>query len=252
LVALSALLLATSAGERAGAASQAPADLYWLGPYFAGLELTGTDRSFTYGECELPEGEGGCYWPVEIENSTTCESNPIRFFSGIPQEVFLLRGEGLAVYDGALTVDVFTGLQTARVHLGEFEVVGAALRELHTQSQSAPQPLAAPVFPMPVLRELKRVTAVEDRYGGIRAIAEATDLWPDEVRLRLRIAKLLGPDALAGVPAPTMSIATVKRLGELAFGVQTHNLAHTAERHGMSVASLRKKIRRVRGLAGGC
>jgi hypothetical protein len=49
-----------------------------------------------------------------------------------------------------------------------------------------------------------------------------------------------------------MSIATVERLRQLAYGVQTHNLAHTAERHKMSVAALRKKIRRVRGLAGGC
>jgi hypothetical protein len=49
-----------------------------------------------------------------------------------------------------------------------------------------------------------------------------------------------------------MSIATVERLRQLAYGVQTHSLAHTAERHGMSVAALRKKIRRVRWLAGGC
>ena len=88
---------------------------------------------------------------------------------------------------------------------------------------------------MPVLRELKRVTVAEKRFDGVAAIAKATEL---------------GPDALTGVP--TMSIATVERLRQLAYGAQTHSLAHTAERHGMSVAALPRKIRRVRGLAGHC
>jgi hypothetical protein len=122
-------------------------------------------QSFTYGDCEPAEGEGGCRLPI--------------------------RGGGLGVAYAPGATDVGTGRQTVSV----------------------------------------RASVAEERFDGVATIAKATELPPDEVRLRLRIAELMGPDALAGVPAPTISIATVERWRQLAFGVQTHNLAHTAERH---------------------
>jgi hypothetical protein len=252
LVALCALVLAAPAGGQESR-KLSESEMYWLGPYFAGLRLTDTRyQTFAYGECEFPEGEGGCTPPVQVENATSCTRNPIAA-GGVERTAFLVRGGGLAVADGLEgTVDVGTGRQTVSVSVSEPEVLGAVLRELRRRSEASPEPFAPPVYPLPVLRELKRVTVAEERFEGVAAIARATELPPDEVRLRLRIAELLGPDALTGVPAPTMSIATVERLRELAFGVQTHNLAHTAERHKMSVATLRKKIRRVRGLAGDC
>jgi hypothetical protein len=137
------------------------------------------------------------------------------------------------------------------VFTNEYPLVGAALREVRLPSQPAPQPLAPPVYPLPVLRELVRVTAVENKYGSVRAIAKATKLTPDEVRLRRRIAELLGPEALAGVPPPTMSIETVERLRQLSFKVQEEP-ARTARELGISVAKLKQKVRRVRGLAGFC
>jgi hypothetical protein len=251
-VALCALLLvAPAGGQESGRLSKS--ELYWLGPYFAGLRLTDTwYQSFVYGECEFPEGEGGCTPPVQVQNATTCASNPIR--SNGLGEVFLVRGGGLAVGDEIEpgVVDVGTGRQTVSVHVAEPEVLGAALREVRRRSEAGPAPFTPPVYPLPVLRELKRVTVAEERFDGVAAIAKATELLPNDVKMRLRIAELLPPDTLAGVPAPTMSIATVERFRQLASGVQAHNLAHTAERHGMSVATLRKKIRRVRGLAGDC
>lgn len=251
LVALCALVLAAPAGgQESGRLDES--ETYWLGPYFAGLRLTETRyQTFTYGECEFPEGEGGCQSPVRVGNATSCTRNPIGS-EGSVREVFLVRGGGLAAAYGSGAIDVGTGRQTVSVRASEPEVLGAALREVRRRSEAGPEPLAPPVYPLPVLRELKRVTVAENRLDGIAAIAEATGLQPDEVRMRLRIAELLGPDVLAGVPAPTISIATVERWRQLAYGVQTHNLAHTAERHKMSVASLRKKIRQVRGLAGGC
>jgi hypothetical protein len=251
LVALGALVLAAPAGGReSGRLSES--EMYWLGPYFAGLRLTETTyQSFVYGECEFPEGEGGCSPPVQVQNATSCTRNPIGA-NGLVREVSLVRGGGLAVAYAPGAVDVGTGRQTVSVRTTEPEVLGAALREVRRRSEAGPAPFTPPVYPLPVLRELKRVTVAEERFDEVAAIAKATELQPDEVRMRLRIAELLGPDALTGVPAPTMSVATVERLRQLAFGVQTHNLAHTAERHRMSVASLRKKIRRVRGLAGGC
>ena len=250
LVALCALVLAAPAGgQESGRLSES--ELYWLGPYFAGLRLTETRyQSFAYGECEFPEGEGGCLPPVQVQNATSCTRNPIGVDS-LAREVFLVRGGGLAVAYAPGAVDVGTGRQTVSVR-AEPEVLGAALREVRRRSEAGPEPFTPPVYPLPVLRELKRVTVAEERFDRVAAIANATELRPDEVRMRLRIAELLGPDALTGVPAPTMSIATVERLRQLAYGVQTHSLAHTAERHGMSVAALRKKIRRVRGLAGDC
>jgi hypothetical protein len=253
LVALCALALAAPAGgQESGGGRLSKSEMYWLGPYFAGLRVTGTSyQSFTYGECEPPEGEGGCQLPVRVGNATSCTRNPIGS-NGLVRDVFLVRGGGLGVAYAPGAVDVGTGRQTMSVRASEPEVLGAALREVRRQSEAGPEPLAPPVYPLPVLRELKRVTVAAERLDGVAAIAKATELPEGEVELRLRIAELLGPDALADVPAPTISIDTVERWRQLAFGVQTHNLAHTAERHKMSVASLRKKIRQVRGLAGGC
>jgi hypothetical protein len=255
LVALGALVLAASIGGRAGAASPGSEELWWLGPYFAGMRVTGApaepwDRTFFYGECELPEGEGGCSPPAQVQTDTSCDRNPIGL-DRLPYEVYLLRGGGLAAAYDPTAVDIGTGRQTVTVYTNEFALMGVALREVRLPSQPIPGPLTPPVYPMPVLRELKRVTAVEDRYDSIRQIAEATELAPGEVRLRLRIAELLGPEALAGVPAPTMSIATVERLRQLSFKAQYDPL-RTARELGISVASLKKKVRRVRGLAGDC
>jgi len=250
LTALCTLVLAAPAsGQESGRLSKS--EMYWLGPYFAGLRLTDTRyQMFAYGECDFPEGEGGCSLPIRVQNATSCTRNPIAVDS-LARKMFLVRG-GLAVEYAPGAVDVSSGRQTVSVRATEPEVLGAALRELRRRSEASAEPFAPPVFPVPVLRELKRVTVAEKRFDGVTAIAKATKLRPDVVRMRLRIAELLGADALAGVPVPTISVATVERWRELAFGVQTHNLAHTAERHKMSVASLRKKIRQVRGLGAEC
>ncbi|HEX5713399.1 MAG TPA: hypothetical protein VFX85_08815 [Solirubrobacterales bacterium] len=255
LTALCALALAAPAGGQ-GADKLSDSQLYWLGPYFGGLELTdAVYQTFAYGECEFPEGEGGCTLPVQVENATTCSQNPIAEGAGPEHEVFLVRGGGLAVAygeEGGGEVDLGTGRQTLSLRAHEPEVLGAMLREAHRRSETGPQPLVPPVYPLPVLRELVRVTAAEKRFDGVAAVAKATGLSPGDVEMRSRIAELLGPKVLAGVPAPTMTVATVEHLRQLAWGVQTHDLAHTAERHKMSIATLRKKIARVRGLAGDC
>jgi hypothetical protein len=252
LVALCALLLATSMGGQVGAASNGPGEPWWLGPYFAGMRVTDTlegpdDSVVIYGECELPEGEGGCSPPAQVHTSTSCARNPIAL-DVLPSRVYLLRGGGLAADYGSM-VDVGSDRQTVTL-FGDYELFGAALERVRPRSQPAPQPLAPPVYPLPVLRELVRVTAVEDRYDSARALAEAVKLTPDEVRLRLRIAELLGPEALAGVRPPTMSIKTVERLRQLGFLVDEEPV-RTARELGTSVASLKKKLRRIRGLAPG-
>jgi hypothetical protein len=248
LAAVWAILLATCAGGPAGAAEEAAPEQYWLGPYFAGLRLThigespgldpgATDKEFSYGDCELPEGEGGCSLPVDIQNGSSCARNPMAI-DRLPQRVFALRGGGLAVQYESTAVDVGVGGRTVTVY-AEYELMGAALRELRPVDQSEPQALAPPTYPLPVLRELKR------------AITKPSELPPEEVKVRLQIAELLGPDALADVPPPTMSVATVERLRQVAFRAQ-FNPARYAREHGISKAAVERKLRRVRGLTGAC
>ena len=251
LAALGAMLFAMSASGQSADQKRASADPYWLGLFFAGLpvseELEVPVPEFTYGEC-VPEGEGGCPWPARVETSTTCALNPIAHETYFAP-VSLLRGGGLRTEDG--WVYVGSGYRTFTVDTREPELMSAALREVRRRSQAAPEPLPPPVYPVPVLRELKRVTAAAKRLRGVKAIAEATELDPEQVRYRLRVAELLGPETLAGVQVPTMSTARVKRLIELA-GNSRGRPTRTAEKNGMSVAELRKLVSRVRGLTGFC
>jgi hypothetical protein len=252
LVALCASLVpVTAAGGDIG--GPVPNDRYWLGTHYAGLELNGPvepgDRAYSYGDCELPEGEGGCSVPVQIQNWTSCSRNPIGL-DVLPIKVFLVRGGGLAAAYEPTAVDIGTGTETVSVFSNEVEMVPAVLRDIHTRSQVGPEPLAPPVYPLPVLRELKRVTALAGRLG-VKGIVRETGLHPQEVKLRLRVARLLGPDALAGVKPPTMSIETVERLRQLSFKA-SFDFARTARRNGLTKAQLRKKVNLVRGLGGGC
>lgn len=253
LVGLCAVLLGASVAEAVGAVAD-PTDLYWLGPYFGGMRTTATPEetrfaTYSYGDCELPEGEGGCSVPAQIQNWSACTRNPLRI-DVIPSKVVPVRGGGIAAFYESSAVDVGTGDRTVTVFAYP-ELIGAALREMHLRSQPGPEPLAPPEYPMPVLRELKRVTAPANRGIGVDAIARRAGISSDEVRLRLRIAELLGSEALADVPPPTMSTATVEWLSKLAHRT-IYKPVLTARRQGISVAALKRKISRVRGLAGAC
>jgi hypothetical protein len=253
-VGLCACLLGAAAAVPASASVSNPTDLYWLGPYFAGMEVTGTPDGtrypgYAYGDCELPEGEGGCSVPAQIQNWSACARNPLRI-DIVPYQVFPLRGGGIvSVYESS-RAEVATGDRNVVV-FAEPELIGASLLGIHLQSQPGPETLAPPEYPMPVLRELKRVTVPAERGLGVATIARKTEVSEDEVRLRLRIAELLGPEALAHVPMPTLSTAEVEWLGKLAHRA-IYKPALTARRQGISVAELKRRIARVRGLAGLC
>jgi hypothetical protein len=248
---LVALLAGTAFGSRTADERQAAKDPYWLGPYFAGMRLDPGHGTAFYGDCELPEGEGGCSLPAQVQTSTSCARNPIAI-DRLPEKVWLLRGGGLAVQYEPTGVDVGTGNRTVTVYTNELQLMSAALREVRRRSQSSPQTLPPPVYPKVVLGELKRVTAAAARLHGVKAVAKATGLAPAEVKVRLQIAELLGPDALAGVPVPTMSTATVERFRQLSFLAHEDGLAKTAKKNGLTVAELKADVRRVRGLVGYC
>jgi hypothetical protein len=186
-----------------------------------------------------------------VQTSTSCARNPIAI-DRLPERVWLLRGGGLAVAYEPTGVDVGTGNRTVTIYTNELQLMSAALREVRRRSQSSPRTLPPPVYPKVVLGELKRVTAAAARLHGVKAVAKATELTPAEVRVRLQIAELLGPQALAGVPVPTMSTATVERLRQLAFAAHELGWVETAEKNGLTVAKLKAEVRRVRGLVGYC
>lgn len=248
---LGAMLFIASASGQSADEKRASVDPYWLGPFFAGLQVSEEREvpvpEFAYGEC-IPEGESACPWPARVETSTTCALNPIAHEASFAP-VSLLRGGGLMTEDGRAYVG--TGDRTFTIETGKPELRSAALREVRRRSQPAPEPLPPPVYPITVLRELKRVTAAAKRLLGVKAIARETELSPEQVRYRLRVAELLGPEALAGVPVPTMSTARVKRLVQLAILVRLYP-TRTAEKNEMTVAELRQLVSRVRGLTGFC
>lgn len=251
--ALVVLLAGTAVGRGGGDA--ASKDPFWLGPYFAGMrfdqEAFARGGSISYGDCELPEGEGGCSLPVEVQTQTSCARNPIGL-DRLPERVWQLRGGGLAVAYEPTAVDVGTGNRTVTIYTDELQLMSAALRDFRRRSQSSPRTLPPPIYPKVVLGELKRVTAAAERLHGVKAIAAATELKPAEVRVRLQIAEMLGPAALAGVPVPTISTATLEHFRQLAFAAHEIGLARTARHEGITVAKLRAEIGRVRGLVGFC
>jgi hypothetical protein len=252
-VSLVVLLAGTAVGRRGG--DPASKDPFWLGSYFAGLRFDqeGFARggSISYGDCELPEGEGGCAPPVEVQTQTSCARNPIAI-DRLPERVWQLRGGGLAVAYEPTGVDIGTGNRTVTVYTTEPQLMSAALRDVRRRSQSSPLTLPPPVYPKVVLGELKRVTAAAARLGNVKAIAKATELTPAEVRVRLQIAELLGPQALAGVPVPTISTATLEHFRQIAFAAREIGLARTAANEGITVAEVKTDVRRVRGLVGYC
>jgi hypothetical protein len=252
-VSLVVLLAGTAVGR--GGGNAASKDPFWLGSYFAGMpfDQEGFARGGTiaYGDCELPEGEGGCAVPAQVQTQTSCARNPIAI-DRTPERVWQLRGGGLAVAYEPTAVDVGTGNRTVTVYTTELQLMSAALREVRRRSQSSPLTLPPPVYPKVVLGELKRVTAAAARLGTVKAIARATELTPAEVRARLQIAELLGPKALAGVPVPTISTATLEHFRQIAFAAREIGPAKTAANEGITVAEVRSDVRRVRGLVGYC
>lgn len=99
--------------------------LYYAGDSYKGLPLTfaelGPGRgeglrrawSFAYGDCELPEGEGGCPLPLEIQNWSICTRFPALYPGPTPQTETvrgaetLPAGGGLDLYTGRTTIVIF-------------------------------------------------------------------------------------------------------------------------------------------------
>ncbi|WP_354701949.1 hypothetical protein DSM112329_02291 [Paraconexibacter sp. AEG42_29] len=218
---------------------------YWLGEQFAGLPLTdSTDSNYSYGDCEA-SGDAGCAPPLQVQNRTSCDRNPIGLDSD-PPRVTTLRGGALVARYGGGTADVGTGRRTVTVFAVDERALTAALLGLRRRTQDAPpSALARPVYPRAVLLEIRRAVDARKLAASVPLIAQRTGVPVAGVRTRLAMARALGPGALRGVPAPRRSWKAVSADRQLVLDASLGRAPATS-------AKVKAAAVRVRGLVGDC
>lgn len=102
--------------------------------------------SFHYGTCELPEGEGGCSTPLQIQSQSTCK----RWAEVTTLRTYPFKGArasgGIDHRIEISPMEIFTGRATVVIFGDEKSVVKAAARALRKVGASEPQMrLPAPV-----------------------------------------------------------------------------------------------------------
>ena len=222
---------------------------FWLGPSFAGHPLVAHDETgtFVYGSCHATSDQG-CAPPLQVQDRTTCQRNPVAL-DVVPRRVYRLRGHGIAAVYTRGAIDAMSDHTTTTVFASGDRLAARAARALRRRGQSAPHPLSAPDYPPAVLRELKRVAVAAHGGRGPEAIGRALGIGPGVVRTRLRVAKLLPPDALRGVPVPRRSWKQVQHDRQVAFAAHTHQ---AQQYFHLSRGQVRRAVRRTRGLTGSC
>lgn len=224
---------------------------FWLGPSFAGHDLTAHTESnvFVYGTCEIPEGaDGGCSPPLQLQDRTTCERNVIAL-DVVPRRLYRLRGQGIAADYGEASIDVGSGHTTTTVFANSDRFARRATRAMRRRGQRRPRPLSAPVYPIAVLKELKRVVVATHTPRSAEEVAAALGMGPGALRARVRLARLLPSGTLRDVPFPKRSWAQVQHDRQIAFAAQVHQ---AQQRYGLTRDQVRRAVRRARGLAGTC
>lgn len=134
--------------------------IYFAGEEVAGLPLEEVGHedwrepraqtwSFIYGTCELPEGEGGCSTPLQIQSQSTCK----RWAAALQvhRSTYPFKG---ARASGAIDdryelspMEIFTGRATVVISGDEKAVVKAAARALRKVGATGPQKRLPPPAP---------------------------------------------------------------------------------------------------------
>jgi hypothetical protein len=257
ILAVLALTAAGCAGESGGAEDETDAGPsakggpYRLGGSYRGHPLEATlPDTYVYGTCEA-ESDSGCSPPYQVQHHASCARNPLSL-DVAPWRVYRMRRGAIAAAYADM-IDVGIARHTITVFAPTIGAAARAGRHLRRRSQSAPPPrLPAPVYPTPVLQELKRVVVARERLGSRRQVARETGLHPWQVRTRLRMASLLGRGALAGVEQPGRPWPVVRRERQIALNAIALGRRRAARQAGVSLAELRRMARRVRGLSGRC
>ena len=227
-------------------------DRWWLGEEFEGLPLTHDERGLVvYGDCEPPpEPEGSCTPPLQVQNSTTCTRNPVAI-DVPPQRVYRVRGGGIAA-DYSDGIDLLAAHSTVTVFSSSSRERRAVEQLRRRRAETAPARLRHPRFPWPVLAEIKRVATAAAQYDSLRGISRATGVSRWRVRVRLKLARLLGGEVLADVSAPGISWRRVRHYRQVAVLGQELGARYVKRRWGVTRPELRRIVRRVRGLTIEC
>jgi hypothetical protein len=137
-------------------------DLFYAGESALGHPLTAVTResigptgrgqeavTFFYGDCELPEGEGGCSLPVSIDNEPACARHlgmyKPELGSPTPNRM-RLRGAEAGVLEGGSHIEIQTGTTTVTVFAFSKREALAVARNLRGVNApvSASDPLPPP------------------------------------------------------------------------------------------------------------
>jgi len=223
---------------------------FWLGPSFAGHDLSYHDETgmYVYGTCEIPPDEGGCSPPLSLQNRTTCERNVVAL-DVVPRRIYRLRGRGIAADYGEASIDVGTGHTTTSVFATSDRFARRATNAMRRHGRCLPHALAAPVYPRAVLAELKRVIVVSRTPRSAEEIGQTLGLTTGVVRARVRLGRLLPAGTLRDVRVPRRSWAQVQHDRQIAFAAQVHQ---AQQQFGLPREQVRRAVRRVRGLTGRC
>lgn len=174
------------------------------------------------------------------------------FDNNIPRRVYRVRGGAIAASynDGT---DVGIGHHTVTVFAHTRAKADRAVLQLRRRRQSAPPTyLPAPIYPRPVMEELKRVAVAHRRLGSVDAVAHRIGMEPGDVRTRLRMARLFGDEVMSKVRVPTRSWRVVERERRIALWARALGKRSAADRYEVSEREVRRILDRVRGLSGGC
>jgi hypothetical protein len=127
--------------------------LYDTGDSMGGLPLTGVQSdqnpdvvTFVYGDCMLPEGEGGCAPPVSIQIWNACNRNPTSYTQDMLSPIgdkTAIRGVPAAYFEGGNRLEIQTGRSTVVIFADSPAPVARALRGVNN-SVSADVDLPAP------------------------------------------------------------------------------------------------------------
>lgn len=135
-------------------------EIFSAGPAPAGLPLTGSGRrcdagdpadewpsnyfSYAYGDCEIPEGEGGCQRPLEIQTWPACQRSMADYsFEGKPLPYRKLPKHGGAEvvefdFDIESRIEVYTKSATIVIFATDPELARKAVELLRPQEQGKP------------------------------------------------------------------------------------------------------------------
>jgi hypothetical protein len=173
--------------------------LYWAGDEVAGLELTGLTRNgsvvtFLYGECKLPDGEGGCAVPVSVQTAPICTVKAL-FLDVRPTTGRRVRGITARVR-GASTLDLATGTSNVTVRADTPARLERTLTALRPVEGAARGELPPPRYPLEYIEELRRTRDAVVRTGSVRAARDELRISQRAIRFRLRLADRLGRERL--------------------------------------------------------